>query len=98
MRTFPWFWAILEVFSRVPAAANMDVSRPEERVSLETYTGDEWQRTEWYQCFPWHRHVGLAVASSSLVEMECKFVAVPRSGCSGSSMSRAMGWQCRLSY
>ena len=28
IRTLPWFWAILEVFRRVPAAANIEVSRP----------------------------------------------------------------------
>jgi hypothetical protein len=27
-RTFPWLWALLDVFRRVPAVANMEVSRP----------------------------------------------------------------------
>lgn len=28
--TLPWFWAILDVFKSVPAAANMVVSRPKD--------------------------------------------------------------------
>lgn len=42
-RTLPWLWALLDVFKSVPAAANMEVSRPaEENENQRHLSGEVW--------------------------------------------------------